>query len=286
MLIKERNEPINLKIMTALNTRMSLSKEHQRYYHNLKSGYEGECLFDQYVKEYVPLSCAVLNDLQLKIYTTDFQIDTLIIHDQTISIYEIKNYQTDITYHHNNFITKSGTIITNPLGQLNRTETALRNWLKLNRLTYDVEAYVCFINPEAMIYGAPYHPNIIYACQLSRHLKNLNPHTSKAEQLMKTLMENHIADFRSGKDLPDYQKETIKKGVACRYCHSFETKIKDRTTYCLTCGQTESTQETMNRQIAEFQVLFPEELLDTAVLHDWCKKQVSKQRLYRQLAKV
>lgn len=82
---------MHLRIYEILSSRMRLDKEDYYYYLNLKKGYEGECRFDGLTGK-LGAKCIILNDLQLEIRCSSLQIDALLICEDKILLYEIKNY--------------------------------------------------------------------------------------------------------------------------------------------------------------------------------------------------
>ncbi|WP_010097983.1 hypothetical protein [Ornithinibacillus scapharcae] len=46
MIVKEREVPIELRLLRSLHTRMELAEKDRQYLSNLEKGYEGENLFD------------------------------------------------------------------------------------------------------------------------------------------------------------------------------------------------------------------------------------------------
>ena len=48
---KPRFEPVKLKILRFLNTRMNLTVKEKQYYLNLEKGFEGEVMFDTLTEE-------------------------------------------------------------------------------------------------------------------------------------------------------------------------------------------------------------------------------------------
>ena len=92
-IMKERTMPHLLRVMRQLDKRQALTNEDRQYIVNLEKGYQGECYFDNVLKEEVKGDVVVLNDLLLSVNRTHTQIDSLIITGSTIYLYEIKNYE-------------------------------------------------------------------------------------------------------------------------------------------------------------------------------------------------
>lgn len=65
MIIKEREEPDELRIFSSLHRRRSLSEKEKKYFKSMQKGYTGEKHFDSLMKQ---LTCPhyLLNDLRFK----------------------------------------------------------------------------------------------------------------------------------------------------------------------------------------------------------------------------
>lgn len=92
MCYKARLEPVDLQILKFLNTRIFLPPEQKKYYFKLKKGFEGETRFDLLTAK-LQKECLILNDLLLKVNNSSFQIDSTIIFQGTIYLFEVKNYE-------------------------------------------------------------------------------------------------------------------------------------------------------------------------------------------------
>ena len=105
---------------------------------------------------------------------TLFQIDSLLIFLKTIYIYEVKNYQGNFYYDSDRLYTQPKSEINNPLTQLNRTESLLRQLLQSLGFHQSVVASVVFIHPEFTLYQAPLSKPFIYPSLLNQYFKKLN----------------------------------------------------------------------------------------------------------------
>ncbi|WP_369384695.1 nuclease-related domain-containing protein [Halalkalibacter akibai] len=76
---------------------MKLSSKDRLHYLNFKKGYEGEKVFDLLV-DTLECECLLLHDLLLKLNNTLFQIDTMVILQDAVYLFEIKNYEGDFYY--------------------------------------------------------------------------------------------------------------------------------------------------------------------------------------------
>lgn len=177
MAFKPRSVPLKLRVLRLLNPRKNFSAEERRHYLNLEKGYQGEVMFDRLTEE-LKSDRIVINDLCLEVNNTTFQIDTLIISQETIHPFEVKNYEGDYCYESDGFKSLySKNEINNPLDQLKRSKLLLRQLLQSLGIHISIEGSVVFINPEFTLYQAPINAPIIYSSQLNRFFFNLTrPH--------------------------------------------------------------------------------------------------------------
>ena len=70
-----------------------ISRENQNYI-NLEKGYEGERNFEVLLEHHLSEGL-ILNDLLLEKNNTLFQIDSLLISQNSIYLFEVKNYEGD-----------------------------------------------------------------------------------------------------------------------------------------------------------------------------------------------
>lgn len=161
MLLKRRSESHELMIMQALNTRMELSDKEKFNYLNLKKGYEGEVKFDLLL-EGLGEERFIIHDLLLEVNNSYFQIDTLIISQGVIYLLDVKNYQGDCYLKSEKlYSVTTEREYKNPVDQLKRSATLLRQLIQNLKHNYLVDASVIFINPEFTLYQAPLDQPII-----------------------------------------------------------------------------------------------------------------------------
>lgn len=278
---KTRSVPKELQILEVLHTRMELQEHDRQRYLSLKKGLEGEMLFDSHTRQ-LNLDCLVINDLLLQINNITFQIDTLLIAD-SIYFYEIKNFEGDFYLKDNRLYNNLNFELNNPLTQLTRTESLLRQLLQSLGINTNIHSFVVFINPEFTLFQAPIDKPIILPTQINRYMKRLNSLNSKITQKHKTLANKLISlhlEQSPYTKLPDYTYEHLKKGTVCHICKSFDINVEGRSCICGKCGNTQLVTETVLRSVEEFKLLFPEEKITTRGIHEWCRI-FSKKRISR-----
>ncbi|SFH76741.1 nuclease-related domain-containing protein [Pisciglobus halotolerans] len=285
-IVKSRCKPVSLEILSVLGKRMSLQDEEKNYLLHLEKGFEGETQFDTFVEQ---LTCEglVLNDLLLTINGTTCQIDALILTADTVYLYEIKNYQGNFQYKSNQLYTFSGKEVVNPLIQLNRTATLMRQLLKQLGSNLKLEAAVLFLNPSFTLYNVPVDKPFIFSTQLQTHFAKLDrnplPLSKKHQFLADKLVLLHQNDSPFARQLPDYTYAQLRKGLTCPNCGSFDLALTQRTCHCKDCGHTSPLNEALLKQIEELILLFPDLHLTKNLLYDWFDGKVPKKKIWKLL---
>lgn len=288
--LKERTESMELLIMRVLNTRMELTLQEKRRYLYLEKGYQGEVMFDELTVK-LENDIYVLNDLCLEVNNQVFQIDTLIISHETIFPLEIKNCEGDHYYDSkkDGFFTFSNNEVKNPLDQLKRCKSLLRQLLQNIGNQFPIEGYVVFVNPVFTLYQAPLNKPIIFPTQLKCFMKKLNQLPSKlngrhmrlAEQLIS--MHQNISPYTR---LPPYTYEQFKKGLTCALCHSLSISVEgQKKCVCKLCGHEEKIESAILRNVVEIKLLFPDRKVTTSTVYEWCNGMVSNKMIRRILKK-
>lgn len=279
-----RKKPYSLLVFEALKKRMKLEKKDYYRFLNLLKGYEGEYSFDLVIDRLT--GCIILKDLSLTMNGVDFQIDTLIITPEAVILYEVKNYEGEYIYHEE-FLYKvdSKIEVINPLLRLTRSKLLLKQLLKqLHFGNLPVRGIVVFVNPNFTLYEAPQLETLIMPTNIESHVEQIQKElgdlpkscTVLADQLSNlNHPENHYHD------LPQYEYDTLQKGMTCMQCESFVKVIeqRSRSMTCKKCGCKELMGKAIIRHAQELQLLFPERKLTISAVQDWCGGLPSSKRI-------
>ncbi|CAM5210835.1 Nuclease-like protein OS=Ureibacillus acetophenoni OX=614649 GN=SAMN05877842_1129 PE=4 SV=1 [Ureibacillus acetophenoni] len=232
-------------------------------------------------------NCLILNDLLLESNKKTFQIDTLIISSNKVYFYEVKNNEGDHYYESDKIYKFPKVEIANPINQLSRSDTLLKQLILSLGYNIPIEGLVVFINPEFTLYQSPLNKPFLYPTQIKHYLKQLDSITSKItskhRELADKLITLHRINVKERKysNLPEYQYVELRKGITCAMCESFSISLNGRSCICNTCGHVEKLTFAVIRSVREFKKLFPEEKITTNKIHDWCKIVDSKRRIRR-----
>jgi len=262
---------------------MNLTSEDRQHYYGLEKGYEGELKFDS-LTEKLRCECLILNNLLLKVKKTSFQIDSLIIFQEKIYLYEVKNFEGDYYYESNKLYKKPRFEIVNPLVQLSKSDTLLSQLLLGQGYNIPIESFVIFINPNFFLYQAPLNKPIIFPHQVKGHLNNVNRTPSKLTNKQRNLAQRLVALHNNNSpytQIPAYNYNQLRKGITCLKCESFSVFVEKSKCVCADCGQAEAVPDAVLRSVKEFQILFPKEKITTNIIYDWCRVVHPKQRIWR-----
>jgi Nuclease-related domain len=282
---KTRMKSKELMTLISLNARMELSIKDKQHYANLEKGYQGEVVFDQLTSK-LENDLYILNDLCLEHNKSFFQIDTLIISQQTIYPYEVKNFEGDYRYELGNFYPKlSKDEIKNPLDQLKRSKALFRPLLKNLGFQFPIEGSLTFVNPNFTLYQAPLNEPIIHPTQLNCLMKKLNEIPSKLTNRHKMLADQLISMHQTDSPytrLPFYTYNRLQKGIICAVCHSLNCSMDRRDKIvCRTCGHQETIESAVLRSVEEIVLLFPDMQITTNLVYEWCRVIESKKQIGR-----
>lgn len=285
MFKKTRSIPLELIILRILNYRIDLSIKEKLQLSNKAKGYEGEVKFDTLIHS---LNTLVINDFLLEVGDTIFQIDTLIIFFERIYLIDVKNFEGEYCYESSMFKTITGSEKKDPMLQLNRCHSALRQLLQKYGYNFTIESFLVFINPEFTLFQPTQNPQIILPTQVNSFIKKLNRMTSKLndrhDKLADLLVSLHKTENPYVR-LPAYNYEMLEKGMTCGSCHSFDVSVSRTKVTCGNCGYKERVEAAVLRQVDELRILFPDIKITTSLVYEWCKVIASTKTIRRILKK-
>src|SRR5699024_8934353 len=164
-----------LIIFQCLQGRKTFSKTEEHQHYKLLKGYEGEKQFSNLLKEQLHQDHLQINDLLLNNHGTVFQLDTLLIFNQTVYLIEVKNYQEEFQlekdYLHCYTTAKDYPI---PQHLLKRSAAMLTYLLSNMDMHFQVKSFLTFIKHRYTLFQAARNHPIIYPTQLFDFIRRLN----------------------------------------------------------------------------------------------------------------
>ena len=287
MVIKPYHVSLELRTLRCLNQRLDLDPESKQLYFNLEKGHEGEQKLAELFKS-LPNKWLILHDLLLESGYTIFQIDALLLAHNEIHFFEVKNYEGDFYIESDNWYTITGKEIQNPILQLNRSKSLLRQLLRKHDINLPLKEHIIFTHTEFTLFQAPLNLSIVLPTQLNRFIHQLKTTPSRSnhhgKKLAEKLADQHMKESPYER-LPHYEYQQLKKGISCAGCGSLSSNLRGRTVYCGNCCHEEAADDSVMRSIAEIQLLFPDKKLTTNGIYEWCGATVSKKLIRRILSK-
>ncbi|MDC3418256.1 nuclease-related domain-containing protein [Aquibacillus salsiterrae] len=273
VVLKRRFVSKELMVMRALHVRTVLTEKETFHYLNLERGLEGEIQFDLLV-EGIGEEVYVLNDLLFEVNNSYFQIDSIIISQATVHLFDIKNYQGDCYYELDKLYgVSSKREYKNPIDQLKRSTTLFGQLLQNLGANFLVNPLLIFINPEFTLYQAPMNQPIILPTQVHRLINDLNSTPSKLNDGHKMLAQKLLSLHQTKNPferIPEYSYDQLQKGIYCRKCKSFMLEVNGYSFVCRHCQEKEKVDSAILRMTKEFELLFPNDKISTNGIYDWC----------------
>lgn len=285
MFKKTRSIPAELILLRILNYRTRLSDKEKLQLANKEKGYQGEVKFDTLIHD---LDTLIVNDLLLEVGDTIFQIDTLIIFYRRIYLIDVKTYEGEYCYDAGVFKTISGIEKKDPMLQLNRCHSSLRQLLQKYGYDLPIDSFLVFINPEYTLFQPAQNPQIILPTQVNSFIKKLNKMTSKLtdkhHKIADLIISLHITENPYVR-LPKYNYDKMEKGITCGSCHSFDVSVFRTKITCKICGCEERVESAVLRNVDELRILFPEIKITTKLVQEWCKV-ITSTKMIRRILKT
>jgi len=267
------------RALEALDKRMVLPDEEKEHLLNIQKGFNGEVPFDVLAKKLLKIDALVLNDLMFTVKGSSFQVDKVIITGDTFHLIEVKNYEGNYQFDGRKFLTLSGKEITNPLTKFNETTRKMRELLNKWNVNLAFEPVLVFVNPAFTLYNAPPTIPIVYPTQIEAFFSRLNQRssslTNKTHSCAERLLQEHQDEAAFQRKLPEYNFESLTKGLWCVECDFPDLKITQRSCTCQSCGHKASVNETLLWHIEEFRLLFPDWKVTRNIVFEWCGGQIS-----------
>lgn len=285
MILKERTKPEELVILQTLKSRMDLAEKDAQNLYTLEKGYEGEVQFDHWFTNH-KVDSLIINDLLLEVNGTLFQIDSFVITQDRLYLFEVKNLEGDYYLDGDKFKTVAGSETKNPLHQLSRAESLFKQLLKNLGFYIPLEPHLVFINPEFALLQAPLNSPIILPNQLNRFMDKMNRTssklTSKHTKLAEALLSLHIKKSPFTR-VPGYDFGRLRKGVVCDGCGEFLESFGQKRFVCSHCGKGDSIETLVLQTLKSFQVLFPDQKVTTTAIYEWSNGDLPKKSIRRVL---
>lgn len=275
MIVKPCEKTLETRLYDSLSRRIVLAPKYAARHYKLIKGFEGELRFCNLLEENLTGEFLILNNLLYEVHGSKLQVDNSLIYQGKLHSFEVKNFEGNHYIDNDRWYTRNGSEIKDPLLQLKRSGTLFRQKLKETDYQSSLDTDIVFVNPEFYLYQAPLHLPIIFPPQINHLLKTLNkkigtakltPHEHQlSDKLLSMQIEENPYD-----DLPSYSLDSSRKGMTCKKCHSFDTKVEANKLVCIKCDYHEPVTSAVLRSIEEFTLLYPGREITTKDITEWC----------------
>ncbi|GGB00994.1 NERD domain-containing protein [Macrococcus hajekii] len=225
-----------------LKKRQPLSIEQKDDFYSVYYGYSGEQSF----AELLP-AVSIVRDLHVRSISKGLaQFDIIVVHDQTVTHYDIKNYKGQFTVQNHGLTNQYGKYFKNPDDQLDRAHYILEEYVRRFNPHYQVESYVVFINEGFHFSGDNRNPKWLFRSMLSSHLQQY------ADERFMAFENAALCHYLQGVASPPLNINPIQrspfnmnmKGLRCN-CGTYisEQLYGKKKTYCPVCEQLYTTRK-------------------------------------------
>lgn len=216
----------------AIKGRAELNEALLQKLQNKSSGDDGEDYFRAVLKCRDDLN--VINNFQLN-HNNHVQIDSIVIDDHAIHLFEIKNYKGIYTIDKSYIKNSYGGTITSPLIQLHRAEKELNKFCKSLGITLPIISKIVFTNPYFILKETiPQKDKIILPAEIGNIQNTFSNQFSENSLDIKRKLLSKSKDFYEnynfGITIPFSQ---IIPGIKCPACNRmFTVKIENQKQKC------------------------------------------------------
>ncbi|RIW33285.1 NERD domain-containing protein [Bacillus salacetis] len=258
MIIKERDKPIFLTKLEALNRRLSINHEKKgvvsQHLINRSAGYKGEQSLDYFISFLSESEYHILHGLRLFDGKNYCQIDTLLISRKVIIVSEIKRMAGTLSFDpdFNQFkrITEENVVepYNDPIVQVERQKFQLNKWLRLNTMhaNLPIETLVISTSNKAILQTTHGNKTVqekvihkeYFPFKISKLEKQYTEKiisTSGLHFLSNLLLQSHTPQIPDILNNYDISPTEILTGVHCPGCDYLPMKRKKGRWVCPKC---------------------------------------------------
>ncbi|PKR83966.1 NERD domain-containing protein [Heyndrickxia camelliae] len=303
MITKERGVPIKLRKLEILlrrlhplHSKMAIINEE---YHKIRAGYLGEKSLDYFLSFLPEKQYYIFHYLRLPYQNHHFQIDTLILSPNFITILEVKNISGIITfdYNFNQLIrTKNGVeqAFQDPVSQVNRHQFQLKNFLQSSKFpNIPIIPQVVISNTSTLIKteGQPRRPStiitqsaglLIQIENLSKMYKKEILNKNQLTKLIKFLLKKHTPDEYDVLNQLNINKNEILRGTHCPNCCKIPMYRNHGKWVCPSCHCASKTAHI--ESLIDFSLLFNKKVIANKEVRDFLE--ISSQTVATKILKA
>ncbi|OAO24507.1 nuclease-related domain-containing protein [Mammaliicoccus lentus] len=253
-------KPLIINYVDALRGRIDkIPDQLEELYAIWKQGYIGEKEFSEILNE--QKSETWLHDLQFKNYN-QVQLDFIVVTDEAIIQFEIKNYTGDYYYENGKLFRSTGYVAKDLIHQFEVSDETLKRIAKKYKIDRKVISYIVFINPTFTLYGdLRSRINILLYSELHK-LKDMLGANFKYDEnvwICKKLKSLHQPFITSHLYFQKVEFSKIGVGIKCNSCNKMiePSEVFNVRKYvkCKKCGTITSRHSIIIQSLKELYLL-------------------------------
>ncbi|TYS57806.1 NERD domain-containing protein [Sutcliffiella horikoshii] len=257
MIVKERDFPVNLLFLQAIERRLeenhpSMPRVKELMAKQIK-GYKGETAIDYPLSILPDQDYQILHSVSLQFQNQNFHIDTLLLTNNFIALLEVKNMGGTIHFDRK-FNQLTQTYMGNvkyyqcPIIQVSNQERLLKQWLEqFNFPTIPLTSFVVISNPSCMIQVDPgdksTNQKVIHGHFLPTKMEQQQAISNKQilsakeiQKLTHIIIKHHKAKATLTLKQLNINPIELLLGAQCSTCLAFPMKRTHSYWYCLKCN--------------------------------------------------
>lgn len=301
-----RQPSMEQKYYELLKQRRPLDKAELSHYQSLKRGYQGECQFDVQIGELLggptgTLPPNYLCDLTLQQGRVT-QVDSLLVTDDVVYQFEIKNYSSDLHWDGKQWQFESGFVLNDdPLVQLSRSSNVVKSLITELGYSIPVEPVLVFVNPDAYVeLSSEPALKVLRSFEIRRYLLQLKQRhnqvgdfdSRRLHQLCQDILRCQLSydtGWRQNRHpgLTDASgtAKPVPVGIVCANCGNLQLQHTKKKVICQ-CGAQETIMDALRRTVKEAQILEPNFKVCYPDIHCFTAGGVSRATIFRLLKEL
>ena len=249
----------------------------------LKSGYEGECDFDDWLERFGRQHWKVFKDIWIDAGGIT-QIDTMVITGEGIYVFDVKNYSGDLEYIDGKWFSDGKRLNKDIFIQLKRSMEKVGVMHRRMGARGALRGMIVFTNAHSDVRVMDdVDVAVVRRSEIKRKIQQLVDGENWNDVLDIGRTAQAVEAFTidcpyKPRELEDLEFDRLMKGICCGSCGGFLIEVGRYHVRCR-CGHVEPKEKAVLRTICEYGVLRHERDLKVGEVHQFLEGAVTKKRV-------
>lgn len=261
-----RDEPLEMQYLQTIQKRTKLTTKERLDLEHVQTGYQGECLLDKWTKEALIDPESYLDDVNLSYKGSDFQVDKLLVQDDTLYVIDVKNYNGAYSYHDGCWYYDDRVLPHNIFEQLTRAQGLLARCLSDQKVSLKIQSVLVFTS-TALVLDIQEPPTHIAIKNLVETYEWLAMFKQGSTEVISSIGQNKVnwkqsliryfvPPYREAHDFSRTPHRPYRRGICCPQCTGFLVSHGRFTVICHNCGFVEAKEHAYVRTICDYGVMY------------------------------